>query len=457
MRIWTQNLLAVLPVFIALALALGIVFYLLERHDLIQGARDQAAGQAVTIAEFDAQLRATGAYSPAAGVPPAGLLKPLATIVRYGPASQIVELGPQGRAVQWAYPASAQAAVTSDLAGTPGLSKLLRKTGFYVAGPIPSARGPVIRAYARTTLAQPGVAPIIGLEVGTSNIQAELRAAQLLVVKIVGGVLGLGIAVVLLTSVLITREVRTLSETAGRIAGGALDVQARPSPIQEVADLGNTFNTMGAVLRDVLSKTRRSLIEGEQFRTDTELADTYATLFRPPLDVTTGGIRFFGGAVGDRGIGAIWLVADPGDGPCAVIGHVAEIETIEASVAASSAIRFLQDLLPAHGIERSLGEAAALFTFSDLLCLQVRRGRGGVEAVETCRCSSTDPDPARQTHASVLPHAIHTLGSEVDPIVDRYLELFGALPVDELWRDLVAALPPDATGVLVIAGVDANG
>src|SRR5262249_43560731 len=146
------------------------------------------------------------------------------------------------------------------------------------------------------------------------------------------------------------------------------DRQVRAGRIQEVADLGNTFNTMTDVLRDVLTRTRRSLIEGEQFRTSADLARVYVDRCCAPLRLNLGGGRV---AARHMRTGSSALAAPSGRGPaatgafytafearpgayCAAVGRVRVEGELESAIEASAAAAHLRRAMAEREPEAAL-------------------------------------------------------------------------------------------------------
>jgi HAMP domain-containing protein len=285
------------------------------------------------------------------------------------------------------------------------------------------------------------------------------------------GVIVVGILITVLVSGLISRELRNLSHTAALISGGNLDVQARAGRIQEIGDLGNTFNTMSDVLKDVLSRTKRSLIEGEQFRTHAELAMSYAEMFRPPIAADFGEFRCATRSAG-QDFGLFWTAFETPEGFCMALGHVKDDDDVSTAIAGSAAVRYLKHRLTKSEARQALTELSELFhpDFLECYCF-------GDASVDHWRIGAVGapapvglPHPPSALAPVGLPHPpsalvvqsfpadsrrrwiLHRFVPDAGRMVDEYLTAFGHHTPDDLAHDIIAALPPGSAGALIVAG-----
>jgi HAMP domain-containing protein len=540
MRIHTQNLLAIVPLFLFLAGVSCALLYVSERGEYLWGMREEAASLAVATAEFmegDAYraLVAGDTRSPYL----TELRVPLGRILKRGQAKRILALTPDGsRAVAVFTPPATEenpdanfgvrhpraasdcqaspltiVSTTSDrhLPITPpgrqskaargcrtpevalvSLRGRSRSEPFTILPP--DRRGRVyslmigdsgkpagvrdVESHAGTFLSGDGVAfvsevqpgpvgqatltaaapildsagkrtGILAVETDARGFLATMHGLEARIAWIVGVVLLLGTSAALAISGFVTREVRELSRAAVEVKGGNLDRQIQAGFIQEIGDLGNTFNTMSDVLRDVLSRTKRSLIEAERSRTREDLAQAYVEQFWLPLDAAMAGVRVIARHLGARPAGTFYAAVAASDGAYAFVGRVHEAEALDAAVAASAAASLFGQLITSLPPEIAFARATELFSFETLQCLRWTATGDTAEWF----CSAAPGAPVTR-HAVCLadgaPFTLHTFDGEAASIIERYSRRFADLPIEELLADLTAALPAGAAGSLLM-------
>lgn len=445
MRIGTQNLLLIVPLFLGVAVALGLLLYFSEPHELLWGQEQQASSYAIAIAEFASERETNlhpSVYSPSTDD---GLRRALDRILSSHRVKAVFQLSPNCKTIAWSYPAGAVKTVPF---ATPGnLATLMSHDGVWTSDVLPTKpRGAVVQAY--SSMQTPTGTPLgaIGVITDASSYLRETRQTQTGVALAAIGVLIVGLLVSIFVSSLISREVRSLSETAALIAGGNLDVQAPGGRIQEIEDLGGTFNTMSDVLKDVLSRTKRSLVEGEQLRTPAEMAESYIEMFRPPIAATMHGVRICSRAIGE-GSGMFWTAVETASGSCAALGRLTAEDEVATAIAASAAARYLTRRLIDDDPKQALTEAMQLFHADSLECLRFTGDK-----VEHWDAVSGQPTVQSYPAASRSRWALHRVTPDAGSIVDRYLSLFDGHAPDDLAGDIAAAMPADSDGAILIAG-----
>lgn len=467
MRIRTQILLAILPLFLFLGLVSSALMVHAERRELRWGIREEAASVAAATAEFlDGDRYRDLAARGAAGLVPSDWRLAFERILARNQAKRISGMSADGRRVLFSVPASgapSSGAGGSAGADPPGFRAAVAAGRCFVAELPPAPGRPAVLA---------GFAPIRdpkGKRVGVLEVEtvrggyaAATRRLGWCVAAISGSVLLLGLLVATALSGLVTREVEALTDTVVEVQGGNLDMESQSGHIQEVSDLANTFNTMTDVLRDVLSRTRRALIEGEQFRTDADLARVYLEQCCPPLRADLGGVRVAARRVGPGSAalaapagkdaaptGAFYTAfeAVPGE-YCAAAGRVKASGKLESAIEASAVAAHLRRAVGEQAPEAALADLAEQFSLESLECLYWRTG---ADAADGWNLMASAPLTRRSVplhlHVAIV---LHPFEGDTAALIDRYARAFAALPPEELLEDLAAALPTTASGSLMV-------
>jgi HAMP domain-containing protein len=477
MKIRTQNLLTIVPLFLFLATVSCILLYNAERRELLWGLQEEASSLVTAAAEFiDANefqnFVTQGTRSPYY----AQLRVPLDRILKYDQAKRIFALTPDGSKVAFDLhaPYNATATEASDELGNniaefrdkepaplpnpltayPQLEKTLQKGTDFVSQIESAAQKPLpkpahLTAFAPIRDRSGRVAGILGVETDATSFTLALSQVANRIVYIVGIVFLLGVLAALYISRLVTREVRDLQEAAMEVKEGNLERQIQSGSIQEVADLGNTFNTMSDVLKDTLLKTRRSLAEGEQFRTDDDLAQAYIELFWLPLQMTLGNVRVVAQQIGKLPVGNFYGAFEARGQNYALVGQVKETEALDTAITASAAFSLIRQELQKREPESVFETVKTLFDFERVECYCWDPAAATVEKGSLSGSGAllreTLPLPPGKTVA------VHTFSEATRSLVERYLGFFEeSLSPEALLSDLVALLPAEEQGSLLL-------
>ena len=257
-----------------------------------------------------------------------------------------------------------------------------------------------------------------------------------------------GVALALGLSQLLAGKFRQLNEAISRIAAGHYDYQVDSSTIEEVRDLGNTLETMGTIAVDALIRSRNILKEGEQFRSEADLAATYKDRLWQPFDLQLGPVsvvaRLFGRELG----GEFLDVFSTETGHFALSGQVAADGTMTSVVTASAVLALIRRELTIHGPDKTLQRIGELF---DILALDLlfwdqspRLSRWSIRQGES---------GARQTDIELRDDvvlAVYHFDERATETVEALHATFPRLAPHALMQDLEHLIGPKAQGSLIL-------
>ncbi len=454
MRIATQNVLLVAPIFLLLALTTSLLLFFVERREVEWGLDSGAQGLALAIAEFTSADAVTKAASPTA-VPAdiAAVRDPIDRILKFGQATRVevfdATSGTPLRVLD-----------VGERSGTPPSvpSETLRLVleGRTVSHTVPGAND-LLSAYAAVRGSDGRPRAIVSVETSLASLRAHEEGVVLKVVPISLLLLLVGCAVSLVISRIISGEIGRLTATAQAFAAGDYDARLEPGPIEEVAVVGSTFGIMGSVLKDATLRSTREMLQLERFNTDAELSERYAERFAGPIAGERGGVRFAVDRLGRAMHGDFWFIRSHETAHYACLGRIEDATSFQAMIAASAAATFVHDAvaggMPAQAV---LLEAAAL---CGLHCCALLQWADGDPRVDLHRLW---PDGRVERSGFELPaggtRALTTLDQEPDRKARQYVETYSfATPagcVEELQRFI-----GDGTrgGVLVLQAVSGAG
>jgi HAMP domain-containing protein len=358
MRIFTQNMTSILPVFVALGVISGTLMYLQLLREDRWGLEQAAKSYSIATVEYTdpaayvyssgdksnrvarrelnlfirrlveyAKVRAVFAWqadgktlvdSTSSSEAPFPFLKPKSGVAKSAGYDEDFTVPPPTEAIrQELIKKSYYIGPIEPLGASSGrilAYAVVRPTPIHTRSPLPTAATPPDthagagnEASATATeiaqLRRP--VGIVGVNVDASDYVIQVRVLLERVVAIAATIIAIGFVLAAALSRLIVRDVRSLTAGAAAIARGELAQSVTVAHIQELSDLGGTFNIMVEILQNVVAKTRRSLVEGELFRAEAELASAFAGRYRPPLVLNLpGNVHLVASLCGDRAVAA---------------------------------------------------------------------------------------------------------------------------------------------------------
>jgi HAMP domain-containing protein len=436
MKIATQNLLLIVPIFLLLAVITSLLVFFSEQREVRWGLESEAEGLALTIAEFtDAASLAAVASGDNASA--ARLREPLARVLAFGQARRIDISAISGSHVRPLLGAGEDHGVRPAF-DAEALGRLLQ--GQVVVTDVAGSHALVAHAPVRDAAGTP--AGVVSVMTTLSPVAAHrtmvLRrtASILLALFVMGGLVSL------LISVVITSEIGRLARTASAFAAGDYDAALAPGVIEEVAVVGATFGIMGSVLQDTTRRATREMLQFDRFDTEGTLAEFHAARFSAPVVAEHAGLRIAIDRIGPALHGDFWFARGEAGRAHACLGRLDGPPSFDVVLTASAVTALLQDCFArSEDAAQTLLEAARLFPLHCCVWLEWtlesrgqvtvhRLGQDGAVARETLRLDLTrptalttlEPNADRQAlryadaYASDTPHGV----------VDELRRLFGA-------------------------------
>jgi len=435
-----QVLLALVPVFAALALVGNLVTYVLHRQALLQGLQTQAGAFAVGIAsmptndEIDALLagRAAETTLPAA----------VARLIRQDPLTRVTVWDPRGERVLF------KSAPDADLLPPQSINHAGAEP--YQVAPLPDAAGEArLVAYAPVSTQGDETRAIVGAEIDATLFPQEMGALRRRLWRTGLLIVGVGVLIALAVSSVIARELRRLTRAAEQIEHGRYTAP-RAGLIAEVSELAQTFGVLEDVIGELRTKSQRAFAENEQFRSEDDLLNLYRDELLPPRQERRAGITAAVSVTPDAaGVFRECVQSTTADVHLC-FGRVIGRPSIHTATLASAAGRELADRLA-----RGESAAAALSATARLFPLEVATVLSWT--CDTPRVSRIDWSPTEIRNsehpldAAGAPQVHHHLPTAAAAAVDVYLRRFPTHSPDTCARDLVALAGAGNSAIVVLS------
>lgn len=331
--------------------------------------------------------------------------------------------------------------------------EVMRVHNALYAGPFHDATGRAVAVgWSPVVDASGELAGLLRAEMDASPLEVQRRLAQLKAVVISGGIILCGVLAALFTSRVVTGGIHQLTGAARAAVAGDYGRRLELHTIQEMADLGHTFDTMTSVLQEIVSRTRRELIDGEQFRTQADLAVTYRGLFSPPLQEQHAGVSVATRLAAGRPTGDFCGTLVAAGRAHVVLGRVRAQADLAAVTLASAAHSLLRSQLAVSEPGRALAEVCDLFDVETCLCVCWREGDA---AVQWWAHGSAAGGPVTEGSTPLVAGEsviFQTLTAADGAAACSYAELFRHLPPAQLTEELMAVIGDVPHGAVAALG-----
>ena len=285
MRLRTESLLAILPLFLLVGAAGAGATWLLKSRDWRQGVEEQARGMAAGIAEFiaDDQWIETGIEAEER------LHLAEARLARWHLINRIRIWNADQQVIhQW----SKELDVTGSSDGYWLSPQLATDANAHAVGKlVPEGKD--------STLAHGGaivwnhdreVVGWVECEIDAAGWDVAYAEELKGIFKLVGGIVILGTLMALFFNRLMLSDIQKLIRSAREVGGGKY-VKPTGLKVSELQDLSASFSVVDSLTHENRMKFRRSLIENEIFRTNTVLVDGFRAEVLPDIDLHIRGRR----------------------------------------------------------------------------------------------------------------------------------------------------------------------
>ncbi|HEY9815347.1 MAG TPA: hypothetical protein V6D20_06040 [Candidatus Obscuribacterales bacterium] len=457
MKIRTQSVLAILPIFISVAAINGFLTYTSEQQENRWALEEESVALTVAIAEFMKGDRFHhGLSSSPEDIENATAFEDLEVslerILLRGQAKYILTRSLDGQQLLHHFstghpqdehqplPPEALQSLEDDSIWISPIRFLNADISILESCTLLSNRG------TPTSILCTGISANPFLQQMTMSRQKVLASTTVIVVT--GLVLTLSIATVM------ARKIRQLADAAEVVAAGNYNQRFDIDMIQEVRDLSNTLSTMSSVMGETLMRAKRSLVENERFRTISTLAQTYQSTVNHSIRLQTNGIEIAGEIFeGDRRSTDFLDTCYTEQGIYIILGNLMpdQAAQLDSLIDTSATVSLLQQLLKVRPCPEAIAQTTPLFAIQNLHCLLLSSND---------QTFTLDHWSYETAH---LKHQHHTLGHEcpwiltlardtcMDHRVEDFIQRFGHLSAVDLMDDLqIICRDCNTSGIMVI-------
>jgi len=449
MRIRSQIVTAIVPLFVGLSLVTGGIMYYLQTKELEWGFHEEASSIAVVTARFLDDKNLQQASDSSTVKPVNEIISALfKKIMRAGRARRFVVFSSQDQRLL--YDVATSNSVSQNMQIPPYVMTKLSNQPF-VIGSIKKGKGnsEYLTTYASIRNLKGEMTGILAVETTADTVQ--LRRGELLQSLLISMTCAaiLGLILTLVISRLITKRLANLTEAVSNVETNYFDQKASIGIIDELNDLENTFNTLRSVLKEVLSKIWRTTIETEQFRTKEDLMCAFKTEFQSPVRKTICDVEAVGTLLGCRPMGSFFGIEELQDCGYAVAGKIAESEIMEQTETASAALAFITQSIKNSDISTALNLVSSLFDLTRCECVIWEK------AASKVMLWSLDKDSRQWQQKTVtllngVTLVFHTMDTCIDQRIRIYVDEFKHLPQEALMREIRMIVDEKLGGALLM-------
>ncbi|OQY29735.1 MAG: hypothetical protein B6244_02800 [Candidatus Cloacimonetes bacterium 4572_55] len=457
MKIRTQNFITILPIFILMAIATGILNYSTQRQELLWGIKEEVSSLTAASAELiDADLIDRLLKQPDDGQTLNALHKPINRLQIWNQNHRFVLFDPDNPAFVIRFPPDDELAQQFLLPSKQVLVELISgyKNILTTEMTEPALNKRIISSFASVYSHGKSIL-ILGVISDVSWYIEETRGILYENLIVAVCIILFGSFVSILISYILTGKIHQFNEEALVVAAGNYDQRIKIESIQEVSDLSNTFNTMSSVLEDVLSKTKRSIIEGEQFRSLSDLACYFNETFRQPIEGVFHNIELSISLASEYPSGDFFGVFNLGKRTYAILGRVLGTKELDSIMFASAAYTYIKEALIKSDTKKVIENIQQFpIKIEALICLSwdqkadkisvhrlVHSSKKNIVKIETVNLMGE-----KRNRMEIF----HTLNRENEANIELFRNLYGESTPKELMQDIKNIILDDGCGSLIL-------
>jgi HAMP domain-containing protein len=342
MKIRTQNLSAIVPIFLVMCLISGALTYITQRQEIMWGMREEISAMAIAMAQFlDREVVREIQEETGNEELRERLETTLKRVEHWNKKQRFFLLTPDYREVFFSFGGKDENRNISQQV----FSKLKdEKTDIILTGVERNNQNrAIITAYvpiydqARTLLS------VLGVEIDAQYFLDRTKEIRNRIYIVTSFIVLLGIIIASFISRIITRKINQLTQASLTVASGKYNQRVNIGTIQEVSDLTNTFNTMSSIL------------ESHNFFAPVEDDFNKVSVSARLISSNPGG-DFFG-------------VFNVDNGTYAVLGRLSKNGELDTVTCSSAAYTFIQQELNQHDPQQAFENTKRLFDLETFQCL----------------------------------------------------------------------------------------
>jgi HAMP domain-containing protein len=451
MRIRTQNLLAIVPIFLGMALINGILAYTTQYQEIRWGINEEIYAITTATAEFlDTDLIRTLKKNPDDERAREKLSVPFNKIKIFQNQQRFFLLYPDDKTIFFRYSTEDKTydipKPTIEIDQFKDDESDLVLDGIRKIGENKSA----LIAYAPIYDRDGNLISILMIEHDAKYFLDRIKNIKNKIFIITGSIVLIGLIAALLISRIINQKINELNKAALIVESGQYDYRVNITTIQEMVDLSNTFNTMSSILGEVLSRTKRTLIEREQFRTHKDLALHFKRQFLQPIE----------GSFDNVSVSAKIFTRQPtGDfcgvfhrnsgGTYAILGKITVKGDgdIDSVTTGTTAYNFISQELNYYDPQTVFENAREMFELKKFKCLFWNNSSNKIKIYEYRNFTLIEETQELKQNTLLVFDTLSPLNSEkVKFIVKNYIHY----SPEELMTDILNMIDDDGVGSLIL-------
>ncbi|HYC02383.1 MAG TPA: hypothetical protein VED40_03775 [Azospirillaceae bacterium] len=448
MKIRTQTLVAIVPLFLGLMAVDGALIYFSQSKEMMWGLRKELRSVVVSTAEHTASVMAQTPDPQALRA----RLQPIFERIAEANKLELLRLTtPSGEVL---VNTGTRPNRSSALAVLPEAARALEADQEFYSeiverGDAADDASDLARiGLRRVRDAEGRVIALVQVESDADVYRQEMADTARLIAGGTGIVLGVALLLAWILGGRIGGRIKLLNQRATELVDGRLERWQPVGGVREIDELDGSFQTINSVLNSELGKSRRKLLENEQFRTREDLLETLGETIMKPI-----GGRFGGREVVARCInplsGYFMEMAEAGDGTVVVMGRASDPDAVDRSVTASSLLFLLRQTLRSKPVPEALERVRELFPEAEVICLTWEGPAAALRRIDLTRDGRIEEKRLSldTAHRSC---AVHNLEGNGGAVLQRYLDRYASLRPAELVRDLDVVLARRFDGCYVV-------
>ena len=443
MKIRTQTLVAIVPLFLGLIAADGALIYYSQQKELMWGLRRQVRSLTVATTEH---TRAALAQAPGTDALRA-TLQPIYDRIAETNGLNLLRLSaPTGEIL---VTAGARPERASAVAVLPEVPRALDGGGAFVSDIVRHASDDTAMVGVQRIDGPDGKPlAIVEVETDAAVFEAEMAGVFRLILISSGVVLLAAMALAWVLGGKVSSKIRQLNQRASDLVDGREGRWEPTGGVREIEELDDSFRTIHSVLNSELGKSRRKLLENEQFRTREDLLETLGETIMAPIEGRLGGREVVARCINPLS-GYFMGTVELGERAIVVLGRASEADPVDRSVTASSLLFLLRQTLVSRPVREALARVAELFPGSEIVCLKWDGAGAPVRRIDLSRDGRIE-ERTLTIETGEQSCAVHNLEGNGGAILARYLDRYAGLRPTELVRDLDVVLGRRFDGCFVL-------
>ena len=458
MRLRTQNILVITPIFVVLFILLGFLQYQSERRELLWGFRQQVSSLLVATSEFIGKKKIEYIYNTGDFE---SIREPLRKLEGWNQIKNLYIFSPEKLNDDALLVLLGEKEI-KNIPEYDFYSDSKPNGNDFITTDLHSAKNSSLEVSAFLPYLGNGnkkIQYVLGVDIDASSYQSDMQSILRIIIIALVIAFITGMLVALFAGNVLADHLKRLKNSIQKVKQYP-DKKAKRNVIEEIHDLDNILNTMNSILEGVVSRTHKDLFNVSRIRKLEDILIKYKEVTWKPVDISVGNIDIVLRYFGKEYNGDFQGIFPHNDKVYSICGSIKKTDSIDIEyycINAFSCYHSIKNAITSDkkSIKDAILAISKLLPLESLHCVTFSSKQDKEQKNENRDISYVSYTNGKvKTENRILKKdsyfVVHTCPESADNIFQMFLQLFHTMPLSLILQDISKSLKQEHSGFLML-------